>query len=401
MDEKLQDAFRLKYQKLYPFLSEKDWRLVLASDADAIGHGGVTLVANLSGVSRPTIILGKKELNGEVETADIEKTRKPGGGRKKETEKQEGLLEALESMMEPVTRGHPESVLKWTCISTRSLAEKLAENGFPVGYKIVGRLLKELGYSLQSNAKSFEASSKHPDRNQQFSYINKSASEFLKIGEPVISVDTKKKELLGDFKNNGQEYRPKKDPRLVNAHDFGTERASPYGVYDELHNEGFVNIGTSFDTSEFAVDSISHWWNLVGKKRYPNAKSILITADGGGSNGYRVRLWKTSLQKFANKTSLEITVCHYPPGTSKWNKIEHKLFSYISINWKGVPLVDVETVVSLIGAVTTRKGLKVKARKDKKEYQKGIRVSDEELGKVNLHKHKFHGEWNYTIKPNV
>ena len=301
--------------------------------------------------------------------------------------------------MEPVTRGHPESILKWTCLSTRNLAKELEKKGFPIGYKIVGRLLNELGYSLQSNAKSFEASSQHPDRNEQFMYINKQASDFVKRGDPVISVDTKKKELLGEFKNNGKEYRPKKNPRKVNAHDFGTEKAAPYGIYDELHNEGFVNVGTSCDTSEFAVDSIKHWWNQVGKKRYPDAKSLLITADGGGSNGYRVRLWKTSLQALANKTGLEITVCHFPPGTSKWNKIEHKLFSYISLNWKGIPLVDIETVVKLIGAVSTKSGLKVKARKEKKEYKKGIKVTDEELRQVELNKHQFHGEWNYTIKP--
>lgn len=401
MDETLKKAYQLKYQKLYPLLSEKDWRIVLGGDAEAFGHGGVTMISELSGASRPTIILGKKELNGEIATADASKIRKSGGGRKKEAEKQAGLLEELESMMEPVTRGHPESILKWTCVSTRNLSIELTKRGFPVGYKIVGRLLNELGYSLQGNSKNFEASSQHPDRNDQFNYINKLASKQIKNGDPVISVDTKKKELLGEFRNNGKEYRPKKDPRQVNAHDFGTERASPYGIYDELHNEGFVNVGTSCDTSQFAVDSIKHWWNMIGKRRYPDAKTLLITADGGGSNGYRVRLWKTSLQLLADVTGLEITVCHFPPGTSKWNKIEHKLFSYISLNWKGIPLIDVETVVSLIGSVSTKTGLKVKARKDKKEYKKGIKVTDEELEKVNLNKHKFHGEWNYTIKPRL
>lgn len=401
MDETLKKAYQLKYQKLYPLLSEKDWRVVLGGDAEAFGHGGVTMISELSGASRPTIILGKKELNGEITIADASKIRKSGGGRKKEAEKQAGLLDELESMMEPVTRGHPESILKWTCVSTRNLSIELTKRGFSVGYKIVGRLLNELGYSLQGNSKNFEASSQHPDRNDQFNYINKRASKQLKNGDPVISVDTKKKELLGEFRNNGKEYRPKKDPRQVNAHDFGTERASPYGIYDELHNEGFVNVGTSCDTSQFAVDSIKHWWNMIGKKRYPDAKTLLITADGGGSNGYRVRLWKTSLQLLADATGLEITVCHFPPGTSKWNKIEHKLFSYISLNWKGIPLIDVETVVSLIGSVSTKTGLKVKARKDKKEYKKGIKVTDEELEKVNLNKHKFHGEWNYTIKPRL
>jgi len=401
MEEKQKEAHRLKYEKLYPLLSEKDWRLILGGDAEVLGHGGVTIVSELSGASRPTIILGKKELNGEVEVAATSMVRRAGGGRKKESEKQVGLIEELESLMEPVTKGHPESILKWTCVSTRNLAKELAKRGFPVGYKIVGRLLTDLGYSLQSNAKSFEASSHHPDRNDQFKYINSQAKKYIKDYQPVISVDTKKKELLGNFKNNGKEYRENKDPRQVNAHDFGTKRASPYGIYDEVHNEGFVNVGTSCDTSQFAVDSIKHWWTLIGKKKYPEAKKILITADGGGSNGYRVRLWKTSLQKLADKTGLEITVCHFPPGTSKWNKIEHRLFSYISLNWKGIPLVDVETVVQLIGATTTKSGLKVKARKETKEYESGIKVSAKEIEELNLNRHKFHGEWNYTISPNL
>jgi hypothetical protein len=258
-----------------------------------------------------------------------------------------------------------------------------------------------MGYSLQGNAKNFEASSHHPDRNEQFNYINKQAKKYIKAGQPVISVDTKKKELLGNFKNNGKEYRKRKDPRQVNAHDFGTERASPYGVYDEVHNEGFVNVGTSSDTSQFAADSIKQWWNLNGKKKYPDSKKLLITADSGGSNGYRIKLWKTSLQKLADKTRLEITVCHFPPGTSKWNKIEHRLFSHISLNWKGIPLIDIETIIQLIGSVSTKTGLKVRARKENKEYTKGIKVSDKELEEINLIKHKFHGEWNYTIKPKL
>ncbi|MGH2612745.1 MAG: ISAzo13 family transposase, partial [Rhabdochlamydiaceae bacterium] len=399
MNDDLKEAYRAKYEKLYPLLSEKDWRIVLGGDAEALGYGGISLVSELAGVSRPTIILGRKELNGEIETAESLQVRKPGGGRKKETEKQSGLKEELESMMEPVTRGHPESILKWTCISTRNLSKELKKRGYPVGYKIVGRLLNEMGYSLQSNAKSYEASAQHPDRNAQFAYINKKAQKYIKTGEPVISVDTKKKEKLGNFKNNGKEYRKKEDARRVNAHDFGIDKAAPYGIYDEVHNEGFVNVGTSADTSEFAVDSIRHWWNLIGKKRYPDSNKLLITADGGGSNGYRVKLWKTSLQKFANKSGLEITVCHFPPGTSKWNKIEHRLFSYISLNWKGTPLIDIETMIKLIGAVSTGTGLKVKARKETKQYKKGIKIEDEDLKEVNLSKHKFHGEWNYTIKP--
>lgn len=401
MDSALKDAYKKRYKKILPLLSEKDQRIILGSDAELLGYGGVSKVSALSKVSRPTINLGKKELNKKVEVASPLKIRKEGGGRKKETEKQVGLVETLTSMMEPITRGHPESVLMWTCVSTRNLSAALQKKGYTVSYKIVGRLLAEMGYSLQSNVKSFEATSQHPDRNEQFYYINNESEKYIKSKQPVISVDTKKKELIGNYKNNGQEYRKSKDSRIVNAHDFGTERASPYGIYDIAKNEGFVNVGTSYDTSQFAVDSISQWWNIAGKEKYPKAKKILIMADGGGSNGYRVRLWKTCLQKFSNESKLEITVSHFPPGTSKWNKIEHKLFSQISLNWKGIPLLDVETIVQLIGAVKTKSGLKVIAKQEKKEYQSGIKVSDEEMEQLKLEKHKFHGEWNYTIKPNL
>ncbi len=390
-----------RYKKILPFLSEKEQRIILGSDAEVFGYGGVSLVSRLSGVTRPTIILGKKELNKKVAIADFSTVRKKGGGRKKEVDKQQGLEEALTLLMEPITRGHPESVLKWTCVSTRNLASALQEKGYQISYKIVGRLLSSMGYSLQGNVKGFEASSQHPDRNEQFHYINKLALKFINAKHPVISVDTKKKELIGNYKNNGKEYRKKKNARQVNGHDFGKERASPYGVYDISKNEGFVNVGTSYDTSQFAVDSIAQWWALIGREKYSTAKKILITADGGGSNGSRVKLWKTSLQKFANESKLEITVCHFPPGTSKWNKIEHMLFSQISCNWKGIPLVDIETIVQLIGATTTKKGLKVIAKKDDTIYEKGIKISDGEMKKVGMKKHKFHGEWNYTIKPNL
>lgn len=399
MEATLEKIHQKRYKKILPLLSEKVQRMMLGSDAEVFGYGGVTLVSRLSGVTRPTIILGKKELNKKVKTTDISKVRKKGGGRKKEIEKQSGLIEALTLLMEPITRGHPESVLMWTCVSTRNLASALKEKGFTVSYKIVGRLLSTMGYSLQANVKGFEASSQHPDRNEQFHYINKIAMKYIKSEQPVISVDTKKKELIGNYKNSGKEYRKKKNARQVNGHDFGTERASPYGIYDILKNEGFVNVGTSYDTSQFAVDSISQWWSLLGKEKYPAAKKILITADGGGSNGSRVKLWKTSLQKFANESGLEITVCHFPPGTSKWNKIEHKLFSQISCNWKGIPLVDIETIVQLIGATSTKQGLKVVAKKEDKVYEKGIKISDEEMKKLEMKRHKFHGEWNYTIKP--
>lgn len=401
MDILLQKAHKKRYQKILPLLSEKERRLVLAGDAEVLGYGGASLISALSGVSRPTISLGKKELNKEIATAEGTRIRKIGGGRKKEIEKQAGLEAALTLMMEPITRGHPESVLMWTCVSTRNLSIALKEKGYLVSYKIVGRLLAEMGYSLQSNVKGFEASSQHPDRNEQFNYINKTALKFIKSKQPVISVDTKKKELIGNYKNSGQEYRPKKNGRNVNGHDFGKERASPYGVYDTHKDEGFVNVGTSYDTSQFAVDSISQWWTLMGKEKYLKAKKILITADGGGSNGSKVRLWKTSLQKFANETNKQITVCHFPPGTSKWNKIEHRLFSQISCNWKGIPLVDIETIVQLIAATTTKNGLKVMAKKEEKTYEKGIKISDEEMKKLNMKKHKFHGDWNYTIKPEL
>lgn len=382
-------------------LSEKDQRMILGSDAEVLGYGGVSLVSELSGVSRPTINMGRKELNGEVDIATTSRIRKQGGGRKKETAKQVGLEKELALMMEPVTRGHPESVLLWTCLSTRHLSEALKKKGYEVSYKIVGRLLADMGYSLQSNVKSFEATSRHPDRNEQFYYINNTAEEYNKAHQPVVSVDTKKKELIGNYKNNGQEYRKQKDARLVNIHDFGKKRASPYGIYDLANNEGFVNVGTSYDTSQFAVDSITQWWNLIGKEKYPDAKKLLITADGGGSNGYRTRLWKTSLQKFANESNLEITVCHFPPGTSKWNKIEHRLFSHISLNWKGIPLVDIETIIQLIGAVSTKQGLKVIARQEEKQYKAGIKISDRDMKQIKLSKHEFHGEWNYNIQPNL
>ena len=399
MESHLQKLHQERYKKILPLLSEKDQRIILGGDAEVLGHGGVTLVSKLSGVSRPTIILGKKELNTVIEPAGTARIRREGGGRKKETVKQEGLEKALELLMEPITRGHPESVLMWTCVSTRNLAILLKEKGYDVSYKIVGRLLSEMGYSLQANVKGFEASAQHPDRNEQFNYINSLATSYITEKHPVISVDTKKKELVGNFKNGGKEYRQKKDARQVNAHDFGTERASPYGIYDISQNEGFVNVGTSYDTSQFAVDSINQWWLLLGKEKYPHAKRILITADGGGSNGSRVKLWKTSLQKFVNESKLEVTVCHFPPGTSKWNKIEHKLFSQISCNWKGIPLVDIETIVQLIGATSTKQGLKVTAKREDKVYEKGIKISDEEMNKLKITRHEFHGEWNYTIKP--
>jgi len=397
-----------KISRMLPILNERQKRLYLASESEALGHGGVLSVSIASNVSRKTIIKGKEELknwNKKNNAAFLEevqlsgRVRKIGGGRKSVTDENPKLMLQLEKMLEPLTRGHPESVLKWTCLSTRTLAAALKKKGFEVSHTKVGDLLKESGFSLQSNSKQLEGSN-NPDRNKQFIYINDKTERFMDNGQPVISVDTKKKELIGNYKNGGKEYRQLKDPRAVNVHDFGDKKAAPYGIYDIGNNEGFVNVGTSSDTSEFAVFSIKQWWLRMGKKQFAKADKILITADGGGSNGYRAKLWKTELQKLADCLKLEITVCHFPPGTSKWNKIEHRLFSHISMNWKGVPLEDYETVVQLIGAVKTTTGLKVKARLDLNEYEKGKVISSDEMGMVNLKKHKFHGEWNYTIKPN-
>lgn len=394
--EKLKEALA----EMLPHLNEKQKRLYLGSEAKKLGHGGNSIISRLAKVSRPTIIQGKKELM-VAKTQNHETTQKiriSGGGRKKNTTKNPVLLSELEALIEPDTRGDPETPLRWTCKSTRMLEAELKKQGHTVGRTLIGKLLNELGYSLQSNLKALE-DDQHPDRDDQFKYINKRAKHFLSKGLPVISVDTKKKELVGNYKNAGKEYRPKKNPRKVEGHDFGTRRAVPYGVLDTGENAGYVNVGTNCDTGEFAVASIRGWWNCMGKATYPNAKRLLINADGGGSNGYRLKLWKKELQGFANETNMEITVCHFPPGTSKWNKIEHRLFSQISLNWKGIPLVDYETVVNLIAAVKTKTGLFVKSELDENIYEKGISVSDQELQKIKLKKHKFHGEWNYTISP--
>lgn len=397
-----------KISTVLSFLNEKQKRLYLASEAKYIGHGGVLEISRASNISRKTIIKGKNELaqlglhdGGEFITEDllqIGRVRKQGGGRKDLKESDTALLPTLEQLLEPVTRGHPESVLKWTCLSTRSLAAALQKKGHPVSHVKVGELLKDAGFSLQSNSKRLEGN-QSPDRNEQFLYINKKTEKYISAGYPVISVDTKKKELIGNYKNSGKEYRPTKSARSVNAHDFGNKKAAPYGIYDIDKNEGFVNVGISSDTAEFAVYSIKQWWQKMGKKQYKDANKLLITADGGGSNSHRTKLWKTELQKLATDVNVEITVCHFPPGTSKWNKIEHRLFCHISMNWKGIPLEDYETVVQLIGAVKTKEGLKVKAQLDLNEYEKGIAITADELKEVKLKRHKFHPDWNYTISP--
>jgi transposase len=394
-----------KISKILPILNERQQRLYLAAEAEEIGHGGLLLVAKASNISRKTIIKGKKELL-ELETAEggledilpAERIRRQGGGRKNIKESDPELMSKLESMLEPVTRGHPESVLKWTCLSTRTLAAALQKQGHAVSHTKIGELLSEAGFSLQSNSKRLEGS-EHPDRNEQFMYINNKTERYIANGYPSISVDTKKKELIGTYKNGGKEYRLKGEPRPVNVHDFGKQKAAPYGIYDIAKNEGFVNVGTSSDTSEFAVYSIKQWWKRMGKRQYPKAIKLLITADGGGSNSYRNKLWKIELQGLADEIGMEITVCHFPPGTSKWNKIEHRLFSHITMNWKGIPLEDYETVVQLIGAVKTSTGLKVKAKLDLNEYEKGKTIKEEELRQVNIRRHRFHPEWNYTIRP--
>jgi len=394
-----------KIEKVLPFLNEKQQRVYLASEAEYIGFGGVTAISKASGVSRPTIILGKKEINEPVVDVEFsnERIRRKGGGRKKLLEKEPSVLLALDKLVDPVTRGDPMSPLRWTCKSTRQLADALKRKGFNVSHVSIADMLKKMGYSLQANAKVIEGGD-HPDRDKQFHYINKLSKKFLSGKFPVISVDTKKKELVGNYKNAGCEWELSGQPVAVNVYDFQDKtvgKAIPYGIYDIGKNEGFVNVGTSYDTSSFAVESIRRWWIEMGQQEYQRARQLLITADGGGSNGYRRKLWKIELQNFCNEFNLEITVCHLPPGTSKWNKIEHRLFSFITMNWRGKPLTSFETIVDLIGATTTTKGLKVKSMLDENEYEKGIVVEDDELKSVMIFPHKFHGEWNYTIKPSA
>ena len=386
------------YAILSPHLNEKAKRLWAACQARDVGWGGVSAVSNATGLSRVTIHLGLTDLEFP---SDSDRIRKEGGGRKKITEKFPKLLHEVESLIEPLTRGDPESPLRWTCKSTRKLADELSKKKYVVTQRTICDLLDDLGYSLQSNRKTREGS-QHPDRNEQFEFIYKKIKRFQKKCQPIISVDTKKKELLGNFKNAGKEYQPKKTPVEVKCHEFpgkNVEKAAPYGVYDLTKNCGWVSVNVSSDTSQFAVATIKKWWQKMGKPLYPNATEILITADCGGSNGYRVRLWKLELQKLADKLDIVIHVCHFPPGTSKWNKIEHKLFSFITKNWRGKPLTDSATVVNLIGATTTSKGLVVKSEIDKFIYKKGIKVSDEIFDKLNIVADKFHGEWNYKIKP--
>jgi transposase len=401
------DLIRKRYDLLAPLLDERRLRLYVGAEALALGYGGTALVSHATGVSRPTITSGCKELLAAGKRQPLQdasgRIRKPGGGRKRTVEADETLRTDLESLIEPVTRGDPESPLRWTSKSVRKLADERQRMGHQTSHRMVAALLQEMGYSLQANRKTLEGSS-HPDRDAQFEHIHQTVKAFQASDQPVISVDTKKKELVGDFKNTGRELRSRGAPESVRVHDFEIPelgKVAPSGVYDQTQNMGWVNVGTDHDTAAFAVASIRRWWHTMGQQVYPHAHRVLITADSGGSNGYRTRLWKTELQKVANETGLEISVCHLPPGTSKWNKIEHRLFSYISQNWRGKPLVSHEVIVNLIASTTTRTGLTVRCALDTNTYPKGIRITNKELTQVNIIRDQFHGEWNYTIKPHA
>jgi transposase len=394
------DAIRTRFEKLAPFLDERMRRLVAASESLTIGFGGTSEVSRQTGVSRRAIIQGIKELD-EAPGVRVGRVRRAGGGRKKTVDKDASLKTDLERLVDPVTRGDPESPLRWTCKSVRKLSEELRRLGHQTSHRMVAELLHELGYSLQANRKTLEGSS-HADRDQQFQHINQQVTQLLSQRQPVISVDTKKKELVGDFKNPGAELRPRGDPEKVRVHDFVIPelgRAAPYGVYDLANNSGWVSVGVDHDTSAFAVETIRRWWHSMGQQSYPQATELLITADSGGSNGSRVRLWKVELQRFADETGLELRVCHLPPGTSKWNKIEHRLFSFISQNWRGKPLVSHQVIVDLISATSTKAGLKVRAQIDSNLYPSGLKVSDKEVAALHIERDAFHGEWNYKILP--
>ena len=397
----LEEIISKKYNLLKPFLDEKSRRLFAAAEALSIGKSGnINLVSRATGISEETIKKGCIELESG-ESPSGEKIRAPGGGRKTIVEKDPTILSDLETLIEPTTRGDPESPLCWTTKSLRKLAAELQKLGYKVSHSRVADMLHMLGYSLQANKKTIEGTD-HLDRDDQFKHINEKCKTFQSEKQPVISVDSKKKENIGNFKNSGRELRPKKDPIHVNVYDFVDKelgKVNPYGVYDITNNSGWVNVGIDNDTASFAVESIRRWWYMMGCKVYPEAKKLMITADCGGSNGYRVKLWKVELQKFADETGLEISVCHFPPGTSKWNKIEHRLFSQITLNWRGKPLTSYEVVVNLIAATTTSKGLEVKCMLDENEYPKGIKIDKKQVEELDIVRDEFHGEWNYTFKP--
>ena len=388
-----------KYFLLKPHLNERQRRLVAAADARLLGYGGIATVARAAGMSRTTLHKAVRELEGQP--VPPERVRKAGGGRKSKPEQEPGLVNALERLVDPAARGDPMSPLRWSSKSTAKLAAELNRQGYTIGARTVANMLKQQDYSLQANQKTREGSS-HPDRDAQFQHINEQTKAFQQRRSPVVSVDSKKKELVGDYKNGGCEWEPKGSPVKVQVHDFPDKKkgkTTPYGVYDVTSNEGWVSVGTDHDTAEFAVQTIRCWWRQMGAKAYPIARELLIMADGGGSNGSRTRLWKVALQRLADETGIAISVCHFPPGTSKWNKIEHRMFSHITKNWRGKPLESHEVIVNLIGNTTTKTGLRIQAELDSRTYPKGIAVPDEEMAGLNMEKSAFHGEWNYSIFP--
>lgn len=399
---------RSKYDTLWPMMNEKLRRRWAACEALALGRGGISAVARATGLSRNTIRRGIDEIQGQmpelidaITEQDQERIRRPGAGRPRRADEDETLVKDLEKLLEPVTRGDPMSHLRWTCKSTRKLATELQGQGHRVSHMTIFRLLDAHGYRLQANRKTREGAS-HPDRDAQFHHINRKVQAFQRRRQPVISVDTKKRELVGDFKNNGREWHPQGKPEKVRVHDFRDKDlgvAIPYGVYDLTRNNGWVSVGVEYDTAEFATATIGRWWTRMGRQAYPEARELLITADGGGSNGSRLKLWKMCLQKLADKTGLKIRVCHFPPGTSKWNKIEHRMFCHITENWRARPLVSHAVIVNLIGHTSTKKGLRIKAALDTRVYKKGIKVSDDEFARIHIKRDPFHGDWNYTIAP--
>jgi hypothetical protein len=404
MDAAVVESVRRKFAALRPVLDERARRQWAAAEAIELGWGGISTVAEATGMSRVTITHGIEEVQARRGSAEEElstRIRRPGGGRKQLIETDPELMQALESLVDPVTRGDPMSPLRWTCKSTHKLSEELRRQKHPVGPRTVASLLRHAGYSLQANRKTREGK-QHPDRNAQFEYINSQVERFQKQRKPTISIDTKKKELVGDFANGGREWQPQGSPEEVRVHDFKDKelgKAIPYGIYDMIHNEGWVSVGIDHDTARFAARSICRWWEKMGAQRFPRARHLLITADGGGSNSHRSRLWKVALQELADEIGLKLSVCHFPPGTSKWNKVEHRLFCFITQNWRGKPLVSRQAIVELISSTTTRQGLTVRAALDTNHYETGIKVSDAELARIKLTRHEFHGDWNYTIKP--
>jgi transposase len=405
MQNSMTQAITAKFAPLEPLLDERTRRLWAAVEARALGRGGIMRVAEATGLSRATIRAGLQELDAplpaDARRATRERLRRPGGGRRPLVDSDSQLLRVLESLVDPVTRGDPRSPLRWTCKSAARLAAELQNQGHAVSERTVNRLLHELGYSLQSNRKTLEGCH-HPDRDAQFQYINRRVQAFQRQGQPVVSVDTKKKELVGQFRNGGREWHPLGQPEKVKVHDFPDEelgKVIPYGVYDMATNMGWVSVGVDHDTAEFAVETLRRWWHHMGHEAYPQATRLLLTADGGGSNGSRCRLWKVELQKLADEIGLQIAVCHFPPGTSKWNKIEHRMFCHITENWRGRPLVSREVVVNLIGHTTTKTGLEIRSALDENRSPTGREVTAQQLEDLSIKREKFHGEWNYTIKP--